>query len=84
MGALDEPDRYTFLRGGRDPRRDVAEARVAWFDTLTGAALEAKKNEDGLTEAQKRLDEYRRKAAQAPPAMKPGMTRGGKVIDAGH
>lgn len=82
MGARDEPDRYTFLRGGRDPRRAAHENRSAWFATATGPALAALMERDGIAEAQRRLADYRKRQGQAPQVqgMRPGFSRGGKPI----
>ena len=80
MGALDDPDRYTFLRGGRDLRRAASETRAAWFSVSAGSALAKLMEQDGVADAQRRLAEYRRQQGIAPVGMKPGFTRGGKPV----
>jgi hypothetical protein len=82
MGAADEPDRYTFLRGGREPRRAASQARAAWHAIASGRALETLMARDGVADAQRRLAEYKRRQGVVPEGLKPGFTRGGKPIDA--
>lgn len=77
MGAKDEPDRFTFLRGGIDARRQVPEAAAAWASALSGRALAERMQAGGLTDAQRRLNEYK---ARATGGMRPGVTRGGKAV----
>lgn len=78
MGAKDDPDRFTFMRGGKDPRRDAAESAAAWVATAT--TPEQKLRMAGLSEQQKRLNAYRARGS-ANGGMKPGMTRAGKPLN---
>lgn len=77
MAALDEPDRYTFLRGGRDLKRNALEARAAWLSVLDRDALKARMEADGTAAAQRRLEAYRRRQGGG---LVPGITRGGKPV----
>lgn len=79
MGALDEPDRFTFLRGGRDLSRAGVEAHAAWTNVRAGAALKRQLDQEGVTAANERLAAYRRRSGQQS-GLKPGLTRGGKPV----
>lgn len=76
MGARDEPERFTFLRDGKDPRRQAPETAAAWTDVA--GTNEQKLKAAGLAEQQARLNAYRKRTATAP-GLKPGLTRGGKA-----
>lgn len=78
MGARDEPERFTFLRGGKDARMHDAEAKAAWLDTAIDNGQRLRMA--GLAEQQANLNRYRQRKA---PGMRPGMTRGGKAIENG-
>ena len=75
MGAKDEPDRFVFLRNGRDSRHDASEAAAAWAAVAANDAQRLKNS--GLAEAQARLKAYKDRAG---PTLQPGLTRGGKAI----
>lgn len=79
MGARDEPERFTFLRNGVDPRRVASEAAAAWASVAIDNADRLKVA--GLSEAQARLNAYKAKMGAAQ-TMKPGITRGGKPVNA--
>ena len=81
MGAADNPDQYTFLRGGKSARQTESERRAAWLSTFSGKALEEKMEADGLAEAQRRLKAYKAKLGGLSGGMKPGITRGGKPVN---
>ena len=81
MGAADEPDRYTFLRGGKSARQAESEKRAAWFNAVSGKALQERMEADGLAEAQRRLKAYKAKQGGLSGGMKPGITRGGKAVN---
>ena len=79
MGALDEPERFTFLRGGRDSRREATEIHAAWTKVRAGNALGRQMDREGITAANRRMAEYRRRQGQAQ-GLRPGLTRGGKPV----
>ena len=77
MGARDEPDRFTFLRGGKDPRLEASEVAAAWV--AVAANDEQRLATAGLADAQARLKVHKAKAGGVQ-TMRPGLTRGGKAI----
>lgn len=79
MGANDEPERFVFLRGGKDPRREAAEKAAAWVSIAANDREKLKVA--GLTDAQSRLNAYKARKG-AVSGLQPGLTRGGKPIDA--
>jgi hypothetical protein len=79
MGALDEPNRFTFTRGGRDPTRAAVDMHTAWMRVRTGAALTRQFDGEGITAANERLAAYRRRGGYQG-GLKPGVTRGGKPV----
>lgn len=79
MGAHDEPERFTFLRDGRDPHRGAVDVHAAWLGVKTGAALERQLDREGVTAANRRLADYRRRGGLGQ-GLKPGVTRGGKPV----
>ena len=81
MGARDDPDRFSFMRGGRDERRAVPEIAAAWTKVLKGKALEKRLEQTGLTDAQKKLNAYKQRKGASGGGLKPGLTRRGKRID---
>jgi hypothetical protein len=77
MASIDDPERYVFLRGGKDPKRvalDVAAAWVATAHTTSDRLARA-----GLLEAQARLKAHKQKIGSGA-GLKPGITRKGKPI----
>ena len=81
MGAADEPDRYTFLRGGKSAKQAETETRAAWHNVATGKALEQRMEADGLAEAQRRLNAYKAKLGGLSGGLKPGFSKGGKPVN---
>jgi hypothetical protein len=79
MGALDEPDRFTFMRGGQDPSRAAVDAHAAWTNVRTGAALQRQFDREGVTAANERLRAYRARSGRQG-GLKPGVTKGGKPV----
>jgi hypothetical protein len=77
MGARDEPERFTFMRGGKDARVEAAKAKAAWLDTTIDNSQKLKMA--GLAEQQAKLNQYKQRG-RAASGMRPGMTRGGKAV----
>jgi hypothetical protein len=77
MASIDDPDSYTFLRGGKDHKKLALEAKAAWV--ATGTTTENRLERAGLTSAQERLKAYKQKKNMGL-GLKPGITRKGKPI----
>jgi hypothetical protein len=71
---------FTFIRGGRDPRKAQGEARAAWFRVLKGKARAERMEKDGLAAATRRLAEYRKRQMAQPAPIVPMITRRGKPV----
>ena len=80
MAARDDPEHFTFIRGGRDPRKAQGEARAAWFRVLKGKARAERMEKDGLAAATRRLAEYRKRQMAQPAPIVPMITRRGKPV----
>ena len=79
MGALDEPERFTFLRGGVDPSRAAVDLHAAWTSVRVGAAFQRQMDREGVTAANERLRAYRARSGRQG-GLKPGVTKGGKPV----
>jgi hypothetical protein len=79
MAALDEPDRWSFVRGGRKSGTAAPAAMARWSDALGGGLFRKYMDRTGLTRGIAAVTSWRRKQGGG---MKPGFTRGGKPVDA--
>lgn len=86
MAALDEPDKYTFLRNGKPTNVGGSSATLTqWADVLDGTLAKLRRDRMGLSRAIAGAAAYRaRKAAGSGGGFKLGLTRGGKPLDAGN
>jgi hypothetical protein len=76
MAALDEPDRYSFVRNGKEMgRSETTTALASWTDTLKGALHALYLVQIGITAANRAVAAY---AARKQSGLKPGFTRHGK------
>jgi hypothetical protein len=81
MAARDDPERYSFTRNGIETGRPVTPAVLAsWADTLKGVVRTRYLEQIGVTAGNRALAAY---YARKGPALKPGLTRKGKVVDVG-
>jgi len=79
MAALDEPDRYTFVRDGKETGRAVAAVSLAsWTDTLIGPLRQRYLAHIGIAAANRAVTAY---AARQSKGLKPGFTRQGKPAE---
>lgn len=77
MAAIDDPERYTFVRGGKvSGVSEMVQELADWTKCLEGPALERHLKRSFTPPAW-----TRRKKPE--PSMTVGITRGGKSIDAG-
>lgn len=78
MAALDEPDRYSFVRDGKaSGRSEVPAAMAAWTDTLKGALRTRYLEQLGINTANRARAAY---AARRRTGLQPGFTRKGKPV----
>lgn len=83
MAALDEPDRWTFVRGGKGASVSAPESMARWKDVLGGSLLGRFMGMIGATKGMANVAAWRKRQARG---FTPGVTtRGGKPIggDAG-
>jgi hypothetical protein len=80
MAALDEPDRYSFVRESTTTSPGASAATLAsWADVLSGTLQAAYMDRLGITQGNRALALY---AAKHGAGLTPGFSRGGKPIDA--
>lgn len=78
MAAIDEPDRYSFVRDGKESGRSVASAALAsWADTLKGPLRERYLEQIGIAAGNRAVAAY---LARQRTGLKPGLTRRGKPV----
>jgi len=77
MASLDEPDRWSFVRGTRSASQTTAMAR--WSDVLAGGLFSRFIAHTGITKGLAAVTAWRRRQGGG---LQPGLTRGGKPIDA--
>ena len=79
MAALDEPDRYRFVRNGVEAGQATAPAALAsWLDTLKGMLRMRYLERTGITAGNRAVAAY---AAKKQTGLKPGFSRKGKPTD---
>jgi hypothetical protein len=79
MAALDEPDRYTFTRDGKESGRPAAPSVLAsWMNVMKGPLRMRYLEHTGIAAANKAVEAY---AARRAGGLKPGFTRAGKPAD---
>jgi len=78
MAALDDPERWTFRRGGADAPRSETMSR--WRDGLAGRALAEFMSLTGASAARAGIERWRNRRGTG---MRPGLTRRGKGVDDG-
>ena len=76
QAALDEPDRWSFIRGGRKGATSTA-AMAKWSDALGGSLFRRYLERTGLTRGIANIANWKRRQGGG---LKPGLTRGGKPI----
>lgn len=83
MAALDEPDRWTFVRDGqRAGASDVPKARAEWHGVLGGRLAVDYMLRTGIAAGNANVAAWR---ARQGGGLRPGLSRGGKALDdAGH
>jgi hypothetical protein len=79
MAAIDDPERWTFTRGGAD-KVVRSEAMSRWRDSLAGKALIELMSLTGATAARAGIERWRNRRSGG---MRPGLTRRGKEIGDG-
>lgn len=84
MAALDDPERYTFVRNGRTSGVNTAPKTMAdWTKCLEGPALARRMAASFTPPAWRQRRERERQ--EKPQGLRPGLTRNGRSIpDAGH
>ena len=80
MAAIDDPERYSFMRAGGPVGAPSVMAQ--WTDVLTGDALMLYRERMGLMGGRRSPAAYRRRQ-RSGGGMRFGFSRGGKPIDAG-
>lgn len=84
MAARENPDRYVFIRDGKEAgRSESPKALATWADRLVGKLFQRYVRSLGLTAATERVAEFRRRKALSQEGLKPGITRGGKPLGTG-
>lgn len=79
MAALDEPDRYSFTRDGKETGRSTSTAALAsWTDTLKGPLLARYLEQIGIGAGNRAVAAY---LARKRTGLRPGLTRRGKPVD---
>jgi len=79
MAALDEPERYSFVRNGKETGRSAVSATLAsWTDTLKGLLRTRYLEQIGIAAGNRAVAAY---LARQRTGLKPGFTRKGKTID---
>lgn len=79
MAALDEPDRYSFTRDGKETGRSITTTGLAsWTDTLKGALRERYLESIGIAAGNRAVAAY---LAKRYTGLKPGLSRKGKPVD---
>jgi hypothetical protein len=80
MAALDEPDKWSFTRQGRSSPAESTETMAAWHNVLTGRLALEYLLYTGIAAAQEVVNKWKTRQG---PGLRPGLTRGGKALDAG-
>lgn len=79
MAAIDDPERWTFHRGGEDATPQ-SESMSRWRSSLAGSALAELMSLTGATAARAGIERWRNRRSMG---LRPGITRRGRSITGG-
>ncbi len=81
MAALEDPEHYVFLRGGKPTNQSGAPVALAkWTDVLSGAVLGRYMERIGLATGLRGLAAWRARRGAAMGGFRPGLSRAGKPV----